>query len=102
MVGVSGLREKGMHSRLTLCLAAAAIGLSTITLPAAPATVSVAHDTVSYTQLVQGYYYYGDDAYYGHRPACPYRYYYACWSDPYGRPHCGCRPGLGYYLFRFY
>ncbi len=88
-----------MHLKSTLCLAAAVLGLSTIALPAAPTGVTVAPAAIS---RLAGYYYYGDDGYYIHRPACPYRYYYACWSDAYGRPHCGCRPGIGYYLFRFY
>ncbi len=91
-----------MSPKLALRLAAAAIGLSVAALPAAAAAISVAQDAVSYTQRAGYYYYDGDGYYYGHRPASPYRYYYTCWSDPYGRPHCGCRPGIGYYLFRFY
>jgi hypothetical protein len=91
-----------MHSNLTASVVtAAAIGLSAVPAPAAPAVTLVDKDAVSYTHRV-GYYYYGDDGYYVSRPACPYRYYYACWSDLYGRPHCGCRPGIGFYLFRFY
>ena len=35
------------------------------------------------------------------RPPCQFHYYYACWADPYGRPQCGCRPGLGFYLNRY-
>ncbi len=66
---------------------------------ASPATASDDRSVAAYTQRA-GYYYY-DDGYHVHRPACPYRYYYACWSDPYGRPQCGCRPGIGYYLFHF-
>ncbi len=89
-----------MHAKWTLSLAAAIIGLSTLAPRAAPVTVMNEHGAVSYTRLA-GDYFYGD-GYYVHRPACPYRYYYACWSDPYGRPHCGCRPGIGFYLFRFY
>ncbi len=88
-----------MHLKSTLCLAAAVVGFSTLVLQAAPAAASDDRGAAAYTQLA-GYYY--DGGYYVHRPACPYRYYYACWSDPYGRPHCGCRPGIGYYLFRFY
>jgi hypothetical protein len=47
----------------------------------------------------------GDDSfgwyYDGYRPACPELYYFTCWADPYGRNHCGCRPGFAYYYFRF-
>ncbi len=53
------------------------------------------------TQLTQGYdagvrYYW--PYYDGYRPpACPYRYHWACWIDPYGRRGCGCRPDFGLY-----
>ena len=52
-------------------------------------------------QLAQGYDYgvrYYWPYYDGYRPpACPYRYHWACWSDPYGRQGCGCRPDFGLY-----
>ena len=71
---------------------------------AAPAGGAVAPNATPFTQLAQGYYYGGKyyGSQYSYRPACPERYYYACGFDPYGREHCGCRPGLGYYLFRYY
>ncbi len=89
-----------MRANRTLLLAAAIIGLAAPAQRAAPATMLGEGNVASYTRLA-GEYYYGN-GYYAHRPACPYRYYYACWSDPYGRPQCGCWPGIGFYLFRFY
>jgi len=90
-----------MRAILTASLAAAVIGLGAATLLAAPASVAVQLNATPVIRLAQGEYYGGE--YYGaYRPACPERYYYACWSDPYGRGRCGCLPGFDYYLFRFY
>ena len=89
-----------MCRSLTGAFGAAAISLCTIVQPAASADMTAQQNATPLIQLAQGYYYGGSyDAY---RPACPERYYYACWSDPYGYAHCGCRPGIGFYLFRFY
>jgi hypothetical protein len=68
------------------------VGLYTASLSAAPAAAPVQQNATPLTQLAQDYAY---------RPACPYRYYYTCWSDSNGIKHCGCRPGLGFYLFRY-
>jgi len=90
-----------MRAILTASLASAAIGLCAASLSAARAGVAVQQNAISPTQLVQGDCY--DGPYYCvRRRACPDRYYYTCWSNPYGYRHCGCRPGFDYYLFRFY
>jgi hypothetical protein len=68
------------------------MGLYTASLPAAPAGVAVQQNATPFAQLSQDFAY---------RPACPYRYYYTCWSDRDGTKRCGCRPGLGFYLFRY-
>jgi len=70
--------------------AAAAVALCARSASAAPLT-----------QLAQGYDYGGRHDrpyYYDYRPpACPYRYHWECWIDPYGRQGCGCRPDFGLY-----
>ncbi len=47
-----------------------------------------------------GNYYYGDQVLSPYPPACPYRFHYSCWHDPYGAPVCGCRRDPG--IFEFY
>jgi hypothetical protein len=90
-----------MSALLTALLASAAIGLCTASLSAAPAGTMVQRSFTPHTQLTQSFFY--GDRYYGeYRPACPDRYYYTCWFDQHGNRHCGCRPDLAYYLFRFY
>ena len=89
-----------MGRTLARVLGAAAVGWCTISQPAASAGTTIEQNATPLIQLAQGQYY--GDYYEAYRPACPERYFYACWSDPYGYAHCGCRPGLGYYLFRFY
>jgi hypothetical protein len=86
-----------MRANLTASLAAAAIGLGTVL----AASAAAAQDATPRPQVAQSYDY-GGHYYDGYRPACPERYYFACWFDDYGLRHCGCRPGLGYYLFRYY
>ena len=65
-----------MRIGLTALLGVVAIGCSTLALSAAPAVVT-AEPSAAPAQLVQGYYYRGDD-YDFYRQACSYRYYYAC------------------------
>ncbi len=86
-----------MRAILMASLAAVVIGWWM----ALTASAAVAQNATPVTQWVQGYDY-GDYYPGAYRPACPERYYYACWFDPYGYRHCGCRPGLAFYLFRFY
>ncbi len=93
--------ETGMRLTCAAALAAAAVGLAAIPLPAAAADVAIAPNATPLPQLAQTYDY-GDGYYSYYRPACPDRYYYACRPDPNGNPHCACWPGLGYYLFRYY
>jgi hypothetical protein len=89
-----------MRKILTALLASIAVGLGAASLGAAPIGDTARQQVTPLVQLTQGYYYGG--GYYGaYRPACPERYYFACWFDPYGRQQCGCRPGLAYYLFRY-
>jgi len=71
-----------------LCNAAA------IAAPAEPVPPPAATPAPGY-QLAQDYtpgryYYYGPGE--GPWRPCPYRYFYACWVDPYGAHHCACRP----------
>ena len=77
--------------KTTLATAALAASLSLMAASASAGPV---------TQIAQGYDYsvhywpYND----GYRPpACPYRYHWECWIDPYGRQGCGCRPDFGLY-----
>jgi hypothetical protein len=75
-------------------LAAAALAASLCVIAASASAAPV-------TQLAQGYDYgvrYYSPYYDGYRPpACPYRYHWECWIDPYGRQGCGCRPDFGLY-----
>jgi hypothetical protein len=76
-------------------LLAAAIAASTFAAPARSA--SLTQNATPVVQLAQSDYY-GDRYYrYGYRPACPYRYHWDCWFDPYGRQGCGCLPDFGLY-----
>lgn len=78
-------------------LAAAVVVVAALVLPA-PSTMAAA-----LAQPVQaydyGYVYPPPYSYnYAYRPpACPYRYHWECWFDPYGRRGCGCRPDFGLY-----
>jgi hypothetical protein len=83
-----------MRAILITLLAAIVVGSYTDSLSAAADGSSVQQNATPLTQFTQDYY--------GYRPACQYSYYYTCWTDPNGTTHCGCRPGFGYYLFRFY
>lgn len=76
-----------MRGLLTASLVAAAIGLGTAPLSAAPTRTPVPQNATPLTQLVQGGYYGG-----GYRRGCGYGYHYACWYDYYGYRHCGCQP----------
>jgi len=86
-------------SALKIFVALTAIGLYAADLHAARATDVIARNATPVVQLAQGDDYRRDD-YAGYRPVCPYRYYYTCWYGPRGDRHCGCLPGIGYYLFR--
>ncbi len=60
------------------------------------ASATRATEFVPVSSYYGGYYYW--PYYDGYRPpACPYRYHWECWLDPYGRPGCGCRPDFGLY-----
>jgi len=87
-------------SALKIFAAVAAIGLYAADLPAARAADAIARNATAIVRLAQGDGYRRDDNG-GYRPVCPYRYYYTCWYDPRGNRHCGCLPGIGYYLFGF-
>jgi hypothetical protein len=65
--------------------------LWTFSASAAPATASEIPGPAPFTYRIQ-YHYYD-----GRYPPCPYRYHWECWSDPYGRGCCGCRPDPGLY-----
>ena len=86
-------------SALKIFVALTAIGLYAADLHAARAADVIARNATPAVQLAQGDDYRRDD-YAGYRPVCPYRYYYTCWYGPRGDRHCGCLPGIGYYLFR--
>ena len=81
-----------------ILVAAAAVGLGTVSLWAAPTGIVVLPSAKPPTQLVQDNYdYYGSYTTgwgwrYGFNftPACPAHYHYSCWLDPYGYRHCGC------------
>jgi hypothetical protein len=85
-----------MRFALAASLAAAAIGLCTSSLSAAPGGAPGAGNATPLTHLAQsndyGGYTYGFGWGYGYdyKPACPYNYHYTCWHDPYGYRHCGC------------
>jgi hypothetical protein len=72
-----------MRGLLTASLVAAAIGLGSAPLSAAPTSTPVVQNATPLTQLAQ----YG-----GYRRSCRYGYHYACWYDYYGYRHCGCQP----------
>jgi hypothetical protein len=84
-----------MRPHFTAPLAALAIGLLTMSLPAAPGS-GAQHSATPPTQLVQDNYYgnygygFGWGTGYNYIPACPTNYHYTCWQDPYGYRHCGC------------
>jgi hypothetical protein len=63
----------------------------TFSASAAPATMSAVPSPAPFTYWVQY------RSYDGRYPACPYRYHWACWSDPYDRESCGCHPEPGLY-----
>jgi len=69
-----------MRAFLTASLAAAALGLFTASLSAAPANLSAKPNYTPLTQLAQ---------YYGYH-SCPYGQHYSCWYDDYHHRHCGC------------
>jgi hypothetical protein len=81
-----------MRKMISAGIAAAFIVcLCPFSVSAAPATVSPLPSAVPFTHWVQ-YRYYD-----GRYPACPYRYHWECWFDPYGRQSCGCHPEPGLY-----
>ena len=85
-----------MRTALTMSVAAAAIGLGTISLRAAPAGIAAMPNATPLTQRVQDNYYgsyttgWGWGYGFNFTPACPAHYHYSCWPDPYGYRHCGC------------
>jgi hypothetical protein len=85
-----------MRAVLTAALTTAVIGLSTTSLPAAPAGRAGMPNATPLTQLVQDNYHgsyttgWGWGYGYNFIPACPAHYHYSCWPDPYGYRHCGC------------
>ena len=75
-----------------------------IPLAAVMALYSLAASAAPVTPATPVSYYYGGGYHYywpyydGYRPpACPSRYHWACWVDPYGRQGCGCLPDFGLY-----
>lgn len=84
---------------MRIVVAVTAIGLCAADPHAARAGDVIERNATPIIRLAQGDDYRRDD-YGGYRPVCPYRYYYTCWYGPRGDRHCGCLPGIGYYLFR--
>jgi len=85
-----------MRIALTMSVAAAAFGLGTTLLAAAPGGIAAMPNAAPLTQPVQDDYYgsytTGQGWGYGFNftAACPAHYHYSCWFDPYGYRHCGC------------
>ena len=82
-----------MRIKLTALVTGAAIGLGVV----APFSASAGERLFTPLPVAQDYYY--PEAY---PPACPYRYEPICWRDGAGFAHCTCKPGLGFFLFRFF
>jgi len=86
------IRVKGQIAMPYYRPAIAIVGVVLAAMVTIGADVADQQSAIPLTHLAQNYAY---------RPACPYRYYFTCWSDSVGAKHCGCRPGLGFYLFRY-
>lgn len=80
--------------KTTFTAAALAASLSAMAASASAAPAPVTRIAQGYDYGVRYYWPYYD----GYRPpACPSRYHWACWIDPYGRRGCGCLPNFGLY-----
>jgi hypothetical protein len=99
LVAWLGLAVMPMHGFLKL--KRTAIVAILLTLPAVVSAAPIAPAPAPRPELAPGYqlaqdyregryYYYGPGE--GPWRPCPYRYFYACWVDPYGARHCACRP----------
>ena len=87
-------------TRSTALLAVIAFGLCIAEPYAANAGAAARQSVTPVVRLAQNDY---DENYFGaYRPACPQWYYYTCWDDARGYRHCGCLPGVEYYLLRYH
>jgi hypothetical protein len=82
------IRIKGLMPYYRPAIAMVGVALAAMV----AADVADQQNAIPLTHLAQNYAYH---------TACPYRYYFTCWSDSVGAKHCGCRPGWGFYLFRY-
>jgi hypothetical protein len=73
------------------------VSVATATIALSAAAASAGQPIFTPAPVAQEYYY--PEVF---PPACPYRYEPVCWRDGGGVAHCTCKPGLGFYLFRFF